>query len=63
MTMSANVSKDEWVELFRDTGLSEEMMQTWHQLFEQRHPEGHQDFLSWLGLPAPEIDAIRRQSR
>ncbi|QHI69137.1 MerR family transcriptional regulator [Tichowtungia aerotolerans] len=61
--MSKLITKDEWVALFRDTGLTDEMMQTWHRLFEHRHPEEHGKFLRLLGLPETEIDAIRQSSR
>ncbi len=55
------MDKAEWVALFRHIGLSEAQMQAWHQAFEARHPEAHQAFLEWLGIPAGEIDAIRHR--
>jgi hypothetical protein len=61
--MHKNVSKDEWVALFRETGLDDDQMHKWHQLFESRHPEGHQSFLEWLGLPDQEVEKIRAQFR
>ncbi|MEJ2201355.1 MAG: hypothetical protein P8X63_10140 [Desulfuromonadaceae bacterium] len=61
--MQGHVNKAEWVALFREIGLSDEAMQKWHHLFETRHPEGHQDFLVWLGIPAEEIKQIRAHSR
>jgi hypothetical protein len=57
------VSKDQWVAMFREIGLDEGAMKRWHQLFEQRHPDGHQDFLQWLGLTPQEIERIRAASR
>lgn len=59
--MSQKFGKDQWVELFRKTGLSEEMMEKWHRLFEASHPQAHQNFLEWLKLPAEEIAAIRKR--
>ncbi len=59
--MQGNVSKDQWVELFRETGLTEADMDRWHRTFEKRYPEGHAGFLEWLGLLPEEIDAIRRR--
>jgi len=61
--MSKKVTKQEWVALFKDAGLSDAVMKKWHQLFESRHPEGHDSFLRWLGLPDAEIDVIRKNSR
>jgi len=37
-------------------------MHRWHEEFERRHPDGHQGFLEWLGLPASEIAGIRAAS-
>lgn len=59
--MMKNFGKSEWVELFRETGLTEEMMEKWHRLFEAEYPEAHQEFLQWLQLPAEEIAAIRQR--
>jgi len=62
-TMSeSNVTVDEWVEMFRAIGLGEAEMHRWHEEFERRHPDGHQGFLEWLGLPPDRIERIRRES-
>lgn len=61
--MHAGVSKKEWVAIFQEIGLTEPSMMKWHQLFEARHPEGHEAFLSWLGIPKSEIAGIRAKSR
>jgi len=58
----ANVTVDQWVELFRAIGLKEPDMHKWHQEFERRYPGGHQGFLEWLGLPAERIARIRKDS-
>lgn len=59
---SKNVSVDEWTDLFRRIGLSDDDMHRWHREFEGRHPEGHQGFLEWLGLPEERIARIRAES-
>ncbi|HEY6554181.1 MAG TPA: hypothetical protein VI669_12555 [Vicinamibacteria bacterium] len=56
------VSVEQWVDMFRAVGLRDEDMQRWHQEFERRHPESHQGFLEWLGLPAERISQIRQDS-
>ena len=61
--MQHTVTKEEWVAMFRETGLDDDAMQKWHRLFETRHPEAHQDFLTWLGIPDDDIAAIRARSR
>lgn len=57
------VKKEDWIDLFRETGLDDAMMKRWHHLFESKHPEGHQSFLEWLGLPDAEINTIRTNSQ
>lgn len=61
--MQRKVNKQEWVDMFREVGMSDDTMMKWHRLFEARHPEGHEDFLNWLGVPPDEIDQIRADSR
>ena len=61
--MQNNVSKDQWVAMFREIGLTEDAMMKWHCLFETRHPEGHAAFLAWLGISPDEIVRIRADSR
>ena len=53
---------DQWVEVFRATGLDEAMMRRWHREFEQRYPEHHESFLKWLNLSAEDRLAIRNKS-
>lgn len=60
---NTNMTKTQWVELFRETGLDEATMHQWHRLFEQRHPAQHQAFLEWLQIPAAEVAQIRQHSR
>jgi len=56
---SSSVTKEQWVTIFRDIGMDEATMTKWHQAFESRNPEGHQEFLQWLNIPLNEIDKIR----
>lgn len=53
---------EQWVEVFRATGLDEAMMRRWHREFERRYPEQHESFLKWLNLPSDNILAIRKES-
>jgi hypothetical protein len=53
------VNKEQWVELFRAIGMTEETMLRWHKVFEERNPEGHQEFLEWINIPSGEIGEIR----
>ncbi len=59
--MAQEFGKNQWVELFQKTGLTEEMMEKWHRLFEGEYPEAHQSFLEWLQLSAAEVTAIRQR--
>lgn len=61
--MKQNVNVDQWTDLFASINLSEATMHRWHELFEARHPEGHQGFLEWLGLDQAKIGRIRQCSR
>ena len=61
--MQGNVNKEDWVAMFREIGLSDGVMKKWHQLFETRHPDGHEGFLNWLGISSDEINRIRANSR
>ncbi len=56
---SKHVNKEQWVDMLRDIGLSDEAMQQWHRTFESKNPEGHQEFLEWLNIPGSEISQIR----
>ena len=56
---SSYVNKEQWVELFRAIGLSDETMSQWHREFEERNPQGHQEFLEWINIPGNEITEIR----
>lgn len=51
--------KKQWVEMFKEIGLTEEQMRKWHSIFESKNAEKHQEFLAWLGIESDEIDKIR----
>lgn len=59
----SSVDKKLWVEMLRAAGMDEEGMGRWHTEFERRAPDGHQEFLLSLGIPASEAARIRRLSR
>lgn len=61
--MQKQVNVNEWVTMFREIGLDEATMKRWHKVFEARHPDGHQTFLEWLGLPPQDIGRIRSEAR
>ena len=53
---------EQWVEVFRATGLDDTMMERWHREFEQRYPEQHESFLKWIHLSPEQIQALRNKS-
>lgn len=57
------VDKKLWVEMLRAAGKDQHAMNRWHTEFEQRAPEGHNEFLVSLGIPPEEVARIRRWSR
>ena len=61
--MKNKVTVKQWVAMFKAIGLDEARMKQWHHLFETQHPEAHQAFLEWLGLPAKDIDQVRAKSK
>lgn len=62
-TKSSFVTKDQFVALLRESGVTDGQMQTWHRLFERRHPEEHGAFLRALQIDETGIDKIRQASR
>ncbi len=60
--MQKSIAKDQWVGMFREIGLDDAAMKKWHQIFEKRHPQGHQAFLEWLGLSPAEVQKVRSES-
>lgn len=57
------LDKQGWIEILRASGMSDDEMDRWHMEFERRAPEGHQDFLEALRIPATEIKKIQAWSR
>lgn len=57
------LDRDQWLTLLRASGMSEEDMMQWHIQFELLFPDDHHAFLAALGIPAGEIEAIRKASR
>ena len=57
------ITKDQFVALLNDAGVTDPQKQRLHALFEQRHPDAHQSFLEFLGLPAAAVQEIRARSR
>lgn len=62
-TNTAPVTKDQFVALLRESGISDAQMHALHQLFEQRHPAAHESFLRFLGIGDAEVREIRQKSR
>ena len=58
-----NITKEQFVALLNEVGVTDSQKQRLHALFEQRHPEAHQSFLEFLGVPAEAILGIRERSR
>lgn len=61
--MQTAMTKEAWVAMFQELGLTEAQMRQWHALFEQRHPAQHQAFLEWLQIQPQEIAQIRAFSQ
>ncbi len=61
--MKQKVDVNDWIAMFKEIGLDDAKMKAWHRVFETRHPEAHQGFLEWLGLPESQIQQIREHSR
>ena len=55
-----NVTVDQWKEIFWEMGMSDEDMNKWHRIFENKYPDGHQSFLEWLGIEKSQIEEIRK---
>lgn len=60
---SITVTKDQFVAVLNDAGITDAQKQKLHAAFEQKHPEAHQNFLEYLGMPADQIAQIRAKSR
>jgi hypothetical protein len=58
-----NITKDQFVTVLNDAGITDAQKHRLHAAFEARHPLAHEAFLQWLGIPAAEIRTIREHSR
>ena len=59
----ASVDKKLWVKMLSAAGMDQDAMHRWHTEFERRAPDGHREFLLSLGIPAGEVEEIRRLSQ
>lgn len=62
-TNPAFVTKDQFVALLRDSGVTDTQMNALHRLFEQRHPSEHEAFLRALQIEDATVREIRQRSR
>lgn len=58
-----SITKDQFVAVLNEVGVTDEQKHRLHAAFEARYPEAHEEFLRWLGLPADAVRSIREQSR
>jgi len=57
------ITKDQFVALLNEASITDAQKHKLHALFEIRHPQAHEAFLQWLGLPPDAIRNIRENSR
>ena len=57
------ITKDQFVAVLNAADITDTQKKKLHAAFEQQHPEAHQDFLEYLGVPAEQIAKIRAASR
>ncbi|MGE5809783.1 MAG: MerR family transcriptional regulator [Nitrospirota bacterium] len=57
------MDKESWIKLLQTSGLDEAARNKWHSEFERLAPDAHRDFLESLGIPAKEIELIRKYSK
>lgn len=60
--MSSIITKDQFVAVLDEAGITEEQKQRLHAAFEKKHPQAHQAFLEWLGIPSEQVRQIRQKS-
>lgn len=58
-----HVTKDQFLAVLDDAGVTPEQRKKLHASFERRFPEAHQAFLEFLGFPPEKVKAIRDESR
>ncbi len=59
----ATMTKQKWVKIMQNSGLSDEGMHSWHARFERTAPEEHEESLRFLHIPDAEVKSIRDWSR
>ena len=52
--------KNQWIDMFKEIGMTEAQMKQWHDVFEAKNPEKHQEFLEWLGIDEEDIKQVRK---
>lgn len=57
------MSKEKMVEVLKAAGMDEAQLRKLHREFERLHPEGHAEFLRFLGVSEKEALEIRKASR
>jgi DNA-binding transcriptional MerR regulator len=60
---SVMVDTQLWVEMLEAAGMDDAAKKRWHMEFECRAPDGHEEFLLSLGIPAADVGRIRSWSR
>jgi DNA-binding transcriptional MerR regulator len=58
-----DMTKQKWVAIMKAAGFQETDMRRWHAEFEKADPAEHEQFLTYLHIPADEITTIREWSR
>lgn len=58
-----HVTKEQFLTVLADAGITEPQKARLHAAFEKRYPEAHQAFLAGLGFPAEAVREIRTKSR
>lgn len=62
-THMKTITKDQFVSILNEAGITDVQKHRLHAAFEQTHPEAHQAFLEYLGVPADQVVQIRTRSR
>ncbi len=57
------ITKDQFVGVLNEAGITDDQKRRLHAAFESRHPQAHEAFIQWLGLQADEVRSIRDHSR
>lgn len=57
------ITKDQFIAVLDDAGVTDAQKQRLHAAFEKRYPEAHQTFLEHLGFPPDAVRDIRARSR